>query len=358
MEITNRVRGARERAGLSAAALAERVGVTRQTIHAIEGGAYAPNTAVALKLARELGVSVDDLFQLSDEAALETRRAELLGAESYAGAPLTLCRVGSRLVAASWSPEAFTLPVADAAAAAPPSGGFVDALLWRPSSSGEDRLLLAGCDPAASLLADHLRRAAGVELIAVPSASRKALRQLESGLVHLAGTHLSHGAKHIPPACRIFTFAEWVEGLVVAAGNPKKIRKFEDLARPRIRIVNREAGAGARVLLDAGLSRSGVPSAKVAGYDRFAPGHLAAAWAVKRGDADCCVAPRVAAQVFGLDFLPLQTERYDLAIPEAWIAAPSVQALLDTLQRASFRRQMQVLQGYDVSSTGAEHYRK
>jgi len=172
--------------------------------------------------------------------------------------------------------------------------------------------------------------------------------------VHLAGTHLSHGAKRIPAGCRVFTFAEWEEGLVVAAGNPKRIRSFEDLARPRTRIVNREAGAGSRELLDRGLSRAGVPVEKVAGYGRIAPGHLAAAWAVRRGEADCCVAPRVAAQVFGLGFLPLQTERYDLVVPEAWIAAPPVQALLDALQRASFRRQLQALEGYDVSSTGAE----
>ena len=353
-EITNQVRRARERKGVSAKDLADRIGVTRQTIHAIESGAYAPNTGVALKLGRELGVDVEDLFQLSDEGSPARERAELIGDEAYAGAPLTLCRVGSRMVAANWSPEAFTLPVADATAVAASSEGYVDALLSRALPSGEARLLLAGCDPAASLLADHLRRVAGIELIAVPSSSRKALRQLEAGLVHLAGTHLRGGSARIPRNCRVFTFAEWEEGLVVASGNLKKIRGFADLGRPRIRIINRETGSGSRALLDSGLAQAGVDASRVAGYDRVAPGHLAAAWAVKRGEADCCVAPRVAAQVFGLDFAPIKSERYDLVIPDAWLDRPSIQALLDTLQRGQFRRELQALGGYDTSATGAE----
>ncbi|MEZ5393391.1 MAG: substrate-binding domain-containing protein [Bryobacterales bacterium] len=352
--ITNRLRELRERSALSGAALAERVGVTRQAIHAMESGAYAPNTAVALKLARVLGVSVEELFQLAEDAEPQQERVELLGEQPRVGAPLTLCQVGSRVVAAPWSPDVFTLPVADASAAGSVDSGRVDAMVWRAAPQADERLLLAGCDPAASLLADHLRRASGVELVAVPSSSKAALRALADGLVHMAGTHLADGAARAPKGCRAFTFAEWEEGLVVAAGNPKKLRGFEDLARPRLRIVNREPGAGSRALLDAGLAKAGVPQGKVAGYDRIASGHLAAALAVSRGEADCCVAPRVAAQVFGLGFLPLQSERYNLVIPKAWIDRPALQAVLDALQRASFRRQLRLLGGYDVSATGSE----
>jgi molybdate-binding protein len=126
------------------------------------------------------------------------------------------------------------------------------------------------------------------------------------------------------------------------------------LAKKGVRIVNREPGAGSRALLDAGLAKAGVDATKLAGYDTVAPGHLAAAWTVKRGEADCCVAPRVAAKVFGLDFVPLKSERYDLVIPEAWLDRPSIQALLDTLQRGTFRRELQALGGYDTTTTGTE----
>jgi len=354
VEVANQVREMRERLGVSAADLADRVDLSRQAVHAIESGAYAPNTAVALKLARELGVSVEDLFQLAEPEPQGRPRARLAGGDVYPGSPLTLCRVGPRLVAAPWTPEAFTLPLAGAAAASQPSGGFVDVELTDAARPEGERLLLAGCDPAASILAGYLRRTAGVELIAVPSSSRKALDQLRRGVVHLAGTHLSRRSARIPKGCRVFTFAQWEEGLITAPGNPKNVREFADLARPGVRIINREPGAGSRALLDAGLARAGVDPAAVRGYDRFAAGHLAAAWAVRRGNADCCVAPRVAARLFGLNFLPLKAERYDLAVPAQWLDLPAVQALLDALQRKPFRRELAAAGGYETAQTGSE----
>ena len=102
--------------------------------------------------------------------------------------------------------------------------------------------------PAGGSLADHLHRTAGIELVAIPSASQKALRQLAGGMVHLAGTHLNRAAARIPRGCRVFTFAEWEEGLVVAKG-AGKIRDFADLGRPGVRIINREPGAGSSAFI-------------------------------------------------------------------------------------------------------------
>ena len=76
--------------------------------------------------------------------------------------------------------------------------------------------------------------------------------------------------------------------------------------------------------------------------------------AVARGEADCCVAPRIAANVFGLDFVPLLSERYELVIPEHRLDLPSVQALLDVLQRRSLHRELEALGGYDTAATGSE----
>lgn len=354
MEVTNHVKEVRARRGLSAAELAAKAGVTRQTIHAIESGAYAPNTTVALKLARELGVGVQDLFQLDEEGEDLKATVQVAGAETYAGAPLRLARVDGRLIGVPWMPEAFAVPPTDATALTDSVGGQLTAELAEGRGIAENRLLIAGCDPAVSLLAANLQRVADFDLIAVPSSSRKALQQMEQGLVHLAGTHLSKGAAHIPGGCRVFIFAEWEVGLVVVKGNPKAIRGFADLAAPGLRIVNREAGSGSRALLDSGLAKAGLVGSTIAGYAQIAPGHLAAAAAVLRGTADCCVAPAIAAKVFGLDFVPLISERYDLVIPEPRLDLPSIQALLDVLQRGSFRRELSALGGYDTTAAGAE----
>lgn len=353
MEVINHVREIRSRSGLSAATLAAKIGVTRQTIHAIESGSYAPNTTVALKLARELGVGVQDLFRLEAQSDSPQATAQLAGGSTYAGAPLRLGRVDGKLVAVPWSPEVFAVPFADATALGDSSAGCVTAGLWDGRNVDEGRLLIAGCDPAVSILAGSLQRLAQVELIAVPSSSRKALQLLEDGLVHLAGTHLSKSAAHIPLNCRVFTFAVWEEGLVVAKANPKGIRGFGDLAGA-VRIINRELGSGSRALLDGGLAAAGLTGDAVAGYERIAPGHLSAAMAVARGEADCCIAPRIAANVFGLDFLPLLAERYELVIPEQRLDLPAVQALLDVLQRSSLRRELEALGGYDTAATGSE----
>ena len=88
------------------------------------------------------------------------------------------------------------------------------------------------------------------------------------------------------------------------------------------------------------------------GYDRIANGHLPAALAVSLGEADCCVATRSAAQAFGLNFIPLSTERYDLIIHRRHVRLPAVQALLDVLNRAAVRRKLELLAGYDTSHTG------
>jgi putative molybdopterin biosynthesis protein len=149
------------------------------------------------------------------------------------------------------------------------------------------------------------------------------------------------------------TFARWEEGLVIASGNPKRVRKVEDLARKNIRFVNRESGSGSRALLERLLEKAGIDEHKVQGYDRIAYGHLAAAYHVVSREADVCLATRSAAQTFGLDFIPLHSERYDLVMRRRTADLPAVKAFLDVLQRATLRRKLEVLAGYDTSETGA-----
>lgn len=184
------------------------------------------------------------------------------------------------------------------------------------------------------------------------------------GKVHIAGSHLEDqktGEFNIPFIRKQFpgeeftvvTFARWEEGFVVAPGNPKAIRKAEDLARRGVRFANREPGSGSRALLDKLLEKAGVDAHKVAGYDRVAFGHLAAAYCVLTGDADACLATRSAAQTFRLDFVPLHSERYDLVMRRRTADLPGVKAFLDVLQRSTLRRKLEVLAGYDTTQTGS-----
>jgi molybdate-binding protein len=204
---------------------------------------------------------------------------------------------------------------------------------------------------------------AGIELVLAHRNSSQALALLKEGSVHIAGTHLhdeSSGESNIPEIGRMFaknsvaviSFAVWEEGILTARGNPKSIRGVEDFSRKDVRIVNREKGAGSRLLLDSHLKRLKMPESSVAGYQNLASGHLAAAWRVRTGAVDCCIATRASARLFGLGFIPLVSERYDLAIRRQHLDLPAIQTLLDTLNRSGFRRELESVGGYDTKASG------
>jgi molybdate-binding protein/DNA-binding XRE family transcriptional regulator len=371
-EIENHLGTLRQKRGISAAQLARTVGVTRQTIYAMEAGSYVPNTAVALRLAQALEVKVEELFALPQAEPTGLRSEEVMllpGSESlHPGQPVQLCRVNKRLVASPPSPVPWYFPVSDAVVASAPApgkaakNGRTDVQVFDAADDFRNRVLIAGCDPGISVLAHHLQ-ASGIELVLAHRNSSQSLQLLKEGCVHIAGTHLrdeSSGESNLPEIGRLFpknavaviSFAVWEEGIVTAAGNPKGIKTVEDLARRDVTIVNREKGAGSRALLDSALKRLKIDSKNVKGYDRIAPGHLPAAWQVQSGQADCCIATRAAARVFGLGFIPLVSERYDLAIRRQHLDMPGVQAVLDTLSRSNYRRELESLGGYDTRAAG------
>jgi putative molybdopterin biosynthesis protein len=206
-------------------------------------------------------------------------------------------------------------------------------------------------------------QASGIELVLAHRNSSQSLMLLKDGCIHVAGTHLrddSTGESNVTEIDRLFpkqavaviSFAVWEEGVVTARGNPKGLRGIEDFARADVRIVNRESGAGSRNLLDSNLKRLGISRNKVKGYDREAPGHLPAAWQVLSGAVDACVATRASARAFGLGFLPLVRERYDLVVRREHLDEPGMQVMLDVLSRSSFRRELESLGGYDTRAAG------
>jgi molybdopterin molybdotransferase/putative molybdopterin biosynthesis protein len=366
--VENRLAQLRTSRGLSASDLARRVEVSRQTIYAIEAGTYVPNTEVALRVARELEVTVDELFSLQDgaPASPESLAAEVLSAAApEKGQPVRVCHIGSRWVGIPVTASPYFMPEADGIVEEPGRAhGRSGLVVFAKDEAGQKRLVLAGCDPATGLLARMVERLTGVEIVSAAASSRLALSWLKDGKVHIAGSHLEDpktGEFNLPfirkelprEDLMVVTFARWEEGLVIAAGNPKRIRKVEDLARRSVRFVNREPGSGSRALADKLLAKAGIETRKVEGYGRVAYGHLAAAYGVMSGEADVCVATRSAAKTFGLDFVPLHGERYDLVMRRRVAELPAVQAFLDVLQRAALRRKLEVLAGYDTSETGA-----
>jgi|WetSurSiteA1Bulk_404760.scaffolds.fasta_scaffold15397_2 putative molybdopterin biosynthesis protein len=367
MAVQNNLAQFRTKRGLGAIELARKIGVSRQTIYAMETGTYVPNTLLALKLAQVLEVKVEDLFRLEEaETPAHTEVAELLPAEQEAqpGLPVQLCEVDQRLIAVLPAPTAWSLPPAD--------GVLIDAgkrpgrarvqLFQDEEKQFRKRLLIAGCDPGISVLLRHLHRE-GVEAIVAYRNSSQSLDLLKKSLVHVAGSHLrdeATGESNLPVVRRQFpkdsvaviSYAIWEEGIVVARGNPKSIRGIGDLTRKNVVIINREIGSGSRNLLDSRLRRAGIVPKAVKGYDQIAAGHLPAAWQVKNGNADCCLATKTAACVFGLDFIPLESERYDLVIQNQNLNHPGVQILLETLGRTAFRRELEGLGGYDTRISG------
>lgn len=365
--VESRLGQVRKGRGVTASELARRTHVTRQTIYAIEAGTYLPNTELALNLARELEVTVDELFSLRSESpkSPESLAAEVLSSEApVKGQPVRICQIGSRWVSVPVSASPYYLPEADGIIKRTGrTANRADLVVFAKEEAAQKRLVLAGCDPATGLLSRMLEKISGVEIVSAAASSKLALTWLSEGKVHIAGSHLEDpktGEFNLPFIRKAFpdgdfsvvTFAQWEEGLVLASGNLKRVRKVEDLARKNVRFVNREPGSGSRALIDRLLEKAGMEAHRVQGYDRIAYGHLAAAYSVVSGDADVCLATRSAARTFGLDFIPLKSERYDLVMRKRTGDLPASKAFFDVLQRATLRRKLEVLAGYDTSQTG------
>jgi putative molybdopterin biosynthesis protein len=370
--VENRIRSRRQAAGLSQQELARRCGLTRQAVNAIEAGHYVPSTLVALRLSMTLGCRVEELFRLTDERIRV--EAEWLG-EPLPGEVgrqrVQLARVGNRLLArpmiadsAFAAADGLTMPVERVPRSRRGMRPWVTVDLCVDAELPDRTIVVLGCDPALALLGAHLtRRYPAFRLIWVHSSSLLALRLLGRGEAHAAGTHLwdqEAGESNVPFVRRelsglrlvIVTLSEWQQGLIVAGGNPKGISGPADLARSDITIVNRERGAGSRTMLDLWLQHSGVGTTQVHGYGYEVSSHLEVADTIAHGMADAGPGIMAVARALGLDFLPLQEERYDIVIPLEFLNAPAVQAMLDVAVSRPFQEELAMLGGYDSSKAG------
>jgi putative molybdopterin biosynthesis protein len=354
-----RVRERRRSCGLSQQQLAERAGISRQTLVAIEAGRLTPSVAVALRLARALGCAVEELFSFAEPPLLE---AQLALSERWTvpiPSRVRLGRVGETFVA--W-------PVRDDTGEAEGmirerAGERVSVEPLVDPATLERSLVLAGCDPALAMLAAHLKRwRRDLRVVWVPLGSRTALQALARGWVHIAGTHLwdpDTGEFNLSEVRRqlvgrpvaVVTLSRWVEGLGLAPGNPKRIRSVGDLVKPGVSIVNRELGSGSRIVLDRFLAQEAIEPAMLRGYERELAGHRAVAEAVANGLADAGPIVYPVARAHGLDFVPLLEERYDLVVPLSVLDWSPVRDLLELLTSRPVRRELEA-SGYAVQESG------
>ena len=385
-----RLRLARQARGFSQQQLAGMAAVSRQAVSAVEAGHSDPSLRVALAVARALGTTVEQLFGPGElPPPVDAWPVAPLGRE---GARVTLAPMGEAFVA---------LPLAGATAAGAgflPAGGVAgDPGPGRPAAGGpaagepvtggpagradgprlrqarqvrpigppRPTLVVAGCDPAMPLIETPLALLdPPIAFSWWPCGSQEALELAADQLVHVAGAHLrgASGEYNTGPARELLRrqgadvvgFCSWREGLVLRADLAGQVAGLGDVMRRGLRLVNRETGSEARRVLDRELARLGIGAAQISGYGTQATGHLQVAASIAAGLADVGVASEPAALAFGLAFVPLAAEHFDLVIPAEQVGGREVQGLLKVLSSRWLLDQLASLPGYDPARCG-EH---
>ena len=283
-------------------------------------------------------------------------------------------RVGDRIVAAPLERAAgviMSLVRADGLVTIPrfsegvAAGSEVEVELLGEAEAIEHTAVAIGShDPALDLLASELsRRSPPMRLASTNAGSYGGLVALRRDEAHLAGCHLldpTTGVYNEADVRRVLPgrgvtlvhFAQREQGLIVPRGNPKALRTLRDLTRPSVRFVNRQRGAGTRMLLDHLLTNASIEPSAVEGYDREQYTHLAVAADVDSGMADVGLGIRAAARALGTDFIPVGMERYDLVIPNEHLSHPPVAALLAILRDPTFTDAVHAMGGYDTARMG------
>lgn len=219
--------------------------------------------------------------------------------------------------------------------------------------SGSHDLALEG-------IAEHLEK--HVTLLSLPVGSLDGLVNLRQGLCQISGSHLldvtgeynTPFIRHLFPDrdVEIVTLAYRTQGLMLAEGNPRGIKRIGDIASPKVRFVNRNAGSGTRLWFDSEIQRLNIPFEKINGYDKEVKTHTEAADLIVANKADAALGLQAAAHQHGLDFIPLFDERYDLVLPR--MNASILSPLLDYLQTSSFRNSLASLTGYNAMHSGEQ----
>ncbi len=245
------------------------------------------------------------------------------------------------------------------------AGAEVNVRLLSPLSKLEHTLVVIGShDPLLDELGDLMHRAdPTVSMSSAHVGSMGGIMALRRGEAHAAGCHLldtqtgeynkSFIKKYFPQGgVKLIRCVGRQQGLMLAAGNPLKIERFADIAREGLRYVNRQKGSGTRILTDYLCAREGLDPSSIYGYDREELTHTSVAAQIASGSADAGMGIYSAAQLYGLNFLPICIEEYDLLIPDSAWDTPMVKQLIDTLKSDVFREKLLAMGGYTLENPG------
>lgn len=340
--VQNKVRIFRLGRGWSQAELAERAGISRAAVSAIEIERLVPSVAAALSLAEALGCRVDELF------VLPGGKAETAWAWPATTDP---CRYWHAEV----SGRTLLYPVEAIGLGVIGHDGISEFGILHPRSQNlpEHTLVMASCDPAATLLAMELARASPFRLLVLPRSSSEALWLLGEKLVHVAGVHLAKAGskrgnsavvrRELGKGYSLLHVARWQEG--VALSPAARVTSIDQAIRQDLRWIGREIGSGARQCLDELLKGRSPPR-------RTARDHRGIAEAIRSGFADAGVCVRLVSEEAGLKFLNVREESYDLCFSTETERDPRIKALVEAVRSESYRRLLGELPGYDVAASG------
>ncbi|MGA7192347.1 MAG: substrate-binding domain-containing protein [Anaerolineales bacterium] len=240
------------------------------------------------------------------------------------------------------------------------AGAFLLQQLVVPKTKKPALIFSGSNDLALESIAHHLGK--HFHLLNFPIGSLDGLVYLRQGLCQFSGSHIldedgeynASTVRHLFPdrAVEMITLAYRTQGLIVLPGNPKSIKKIKDVTRKDTRFVNRNAGSGTRLWFDAELKRLKMDVKQIRGYDQIAKTHRESASMIEAGQADVTLGLQAAARQHHLDFIPLFEERYDLVLPRE--NEEFISPLLDYLQTAAFRTELNSLTGYNTAHSGEQ----
>jgi molybdate-binding protein/DNA-binding XRE family transcriptional regulator len=337
----NTVRKSREERGWSQQELADRAGLSRTGISAIESGRLVPSTAAALTLAAAFNCRVEDLFTLRGQESAE-----------WAWPPGTdPCRYWRAMVGS----RHLLYPVETSPLGTLPHDG-----VWRdgechdhPFADPVRTLVVACCDPAVSLLAGEYARQTSFRMLVLSRSSRTAGQLLKSGQIHAAGLNLAHAAtpakarkeaaKVLDEDFCLIRVANREEGLALAPGLAEQ--SIESLMKANLSWIGWEPGSGARQILDELSHGLVVPQ-------HLARDHRSVAQAIRNGFAQAGVCVRLVCEEEGIDFLSVRKEPYDLCFLKSSRNDPRLRAMVEVIQSPAYQKQLAELPGYDNHQTG------
>jgi putative molybdopterin biosynthesis protein len=310
--------------------------------------------------------------ELPTETALLTRKiVSPPGDDDYVR--VAVGKVGDKLLAAPLSRGAgviTSLVQADGLALIPrgtqglDAGEQIKVRLYRSKTEIEKTIFCIGShDLTLDLLSQFLAEK-GRRLASANVGSQGGLIALRRGEAHLAGSHLlnpetgeyniSYIRQYMPDMpVKVIALVGRDQGLMVKRGNPKNIKSLQDLTHSDVQFVNRQRGAGTRVLLDYHLKLMTIAQERIVGYNQEEYTHLGVAAAIVSGRTDCGLGIAAAAQALDLEFIPLFQERYDLVIPKQFAESGLLAPLFELLSERHFREAVSQLPGYDVSVMGS-----